>query len=152
MTMFERFSRVVGQFEVEEVMEWMRNGKYRHEIENIRRAIEKGDKQRAVGSKKGLPGVTFSACFEGGRLMRYLVEYNRLVVLDLDDVEVAEIDSRVRQEKYTLGAFRSPSGNGLKILVKVDSNQEEHRNAFQQVAGHYEELLGVQVDRSGKES
>ena len=149
--MFERFSRVVGQFEVGEVIGWIREGRYRAEVEAIRAAIDSGDKKRAEGLKKGLPGVTFSACFEGGRLMRYLVRYNRLIVLDLDGVEVAKVAGMVRQEEYTLACFRSTGGRGLKILVRVDGEKEQHKAAFQLVADYYERLLGVVVDRSGKD-
>src|SRR5690606_39195613 len=52
---------------------------------------------------------------------------------------------------YSFAVFISPSGTGLKILVKVDTDKDMHDVAFEQVKNHYESLLGVDIDQSGKD-
>src|SRR5690606_37925744 len=51
----------------------------------------------------------------------------------------------------TWSCFRSPSGNGLKIMVQVATDAAKHEQAFKQVAAWYEAQLQVQIDRSGKD-
>ncbi|HEY4785688.1 MAG TPA: VapE domain-containing protein, partial [Bacteroidales bacterium] len=45
----------------------------------------------------------------------------------------------------------SPSGKGLKILVKVNSGKETHKTAFLQLQSYFEKLLNVEIDKSGKD-
>ena len=52
---------------------------------------------------------------------------------------------------YTFCCFRSPSGNGLKILIEVTSTQEHHEQAYKQLADYYEQQVGLPIDRSGKD-
>ena len=52
---------------------------------------------------------------------------------------------------YTHACFLSPSGNGLKIIIKVNSNQAQHLSAYLQVAAFYEKKLRIKIDQSGKD-
>jgi hypothetical protein len=56
---------------------------------------------------------------------------------------------------YTLAAFVSPSGNGLKIICRPRTRfpltLENHLKAFNLCADYYELLLGVKADRSGSD-
>ena len=136
---------MTGLFSLEEILTSIRQGKYRREIEKIRAAVVRGEWKRVDRLKKQLPAVTFPACFEGGRKQVHLI------VLDIDKVKVEGLERVVRQDEYTLACFRSPGGMGLKILIRIDSEAELHEFAFGKVADYYEGLLGVEVDRSGKD-
>ncbi|HLV50344.1 MAG TPA: VapE domain-containing protein, partial [Flavobacterium sp.] len=48
-------------------------------------------------------------------------------------------------------SFISSSGNGLKIFVKVNSVQENHKEAFLALQKFYEEFLSLPIDKSGKD-
>jgi hypothetical protein len=56
---------------------------------------------------------------------------------------------------YTLAAFVSPSGDGLKVICRPRTRFpltiENHLKAFNLCADYYELLLGVKADRSGKD-
>jgi hypothetical protein len=55
------------------------------------------------------------------------------------------------QCEFTFASFISPSGNGLKILVKIDTPKAEHKEMFLKVQAHYESLLKLEIDKSGKD-
>ena len=50
---------------------------------------------------------------------------------------------------FTFSCFVSPSGMGLKIIVRVDSKAKQHRIAFTQARVFYEQELEVFIDKSG---
>ncbi|QQR94790.1 MAG: hypothetical protein IPJ93_13585 [Bacteroidota bacterium] len=52
---------------------------------------------------------------------------------------------------FTFACFISPSGVGLKIIVKVSSNPAEHLQAYNQLKAIYEKATGVEIDKSGKD-
>jgi hypothetical protein len=151
VSLFEGFNKVVAQVDLVEVLNWIREGVYQKEIEMIQGAVVRGEKKRVDRLKKQLPAVTFSAQFEGGRKAEFLKAYHQIIVLDLDKVEVEKLNRKVRQDEHAMACFCSPSGQGLKILVRIDSEQELHEYAFKQVATYYERLLKVDIDRSGKD-
>ena len=55
------------------------------------------------------------------------------------------------QSEFTFASFISPSGNGLKILVKINSDKANHKEAFLLVQAHYESILKLEIDKSGKD-
>jgi hypothetical protein len=54
-------------------------------------------------------------------------------------------------DDFVFASFVSPSGNGLKIFVKVSSNKEQHKETFLKLQRYFEELLTVEIDKSGKD-
>jgi hypothetical protein len=52
---------------------------------------------------------------------------------------------------YTFLCFISPSGNGLKVFIEVNSEIEHHDMAYLQVQKFYEEATGLKADPSCKD-
>ena len=121
----------------------------RHLITQIRQCDSKAAKTEL---KNELSCVTFSGEFnirnKGG-----CDNYNGVVVLDFDEIEDCEYTKELAQcEATTLGCFISPSGNGLKIVVKTNNNHVHyHPVAWLRVANRYAEVLGEKIDQSGKD-
>lgn len=104
--------------------------------------------------KKNLPGFTPSGTFRDSRRAKNLYKYSQLIVLDIDNIpekDLPNLKELASIELHTFSAFISPSGNGLKILVLVDSSEDQHKMVFEQVKEHYESKLKVEVDKSGKD-
>lgn len=83
---------------------------------------------------------------------RHLIEYNGIVVLDYDDLEIftllALID-KVKGCKFTFACFYSPSGEGYKVLVKTtNKDPQQHTNAFKAVSQFFFNLTEVEDDKS----
>lgn len=111
--------------------------------------------------------VTFSGIFpDVGRRGDYVSRRTGLIILDIDKLEpdqVREVRKKAGDQPFTLASFISPSGDGVKILVRmmmqaknvsaddVAEILDEHLTAFNMAADHYEYDLGVSVDPSGKD-
>ena len=86
--------------------------------------------------------------------MQFLKEYYPYVILDIDQLstdEIADIQNKLKSIGSALAGFISPSGRGYKVIVKTDAIQDNHRKAFDQVVDYYEQILDLEIDRSGKD-
>ncbi len=104
--------------------------------------------------KKTLNGFTPSGSFVGQRKIVNLKHYSGIIVLDVDNLgerQLAKFKKKVNACSYTLAAFTSPSGTGLKILVRVDTSSDIHEIAYKQVKSYYEDEIGLEIDTSGKD-
>ena len=102
----------------------IKNGKSKTTVEAIRSEI---DINKRDGLKKNLPAVIWSGTFKGARKDAHIDAYSHLIVLDIDKCGTEE-KARVMQDKYVFAAWISPSGNGVKALVKVETSR--HRDHF----------------------
>lgn len=152
ISIFEGFNKVIANKPLESVLEMIRTGKFKHYIGPLRQLVSDGKEQEYTAKKKSLPAFTPSGMFSGGRKSNLLVEYSRIIILDIDKLESIK-DLREKTEKciYTFACFESPSGKGLKILIKTDNSLTKHREAFLKAQAYYEKLLGVKIDPSGKD-
>lgn len=148
---------------MEEFLTGVRNGRSRARIEHIRQLIGTERADTAAAMKKQLPAYTLQACFRGNRVMPNMVEYNNLIVIDIDHAAPERIDEMRRLIEgcpFTYAAFLSPSGSGFKVLVRLsgtppDTGEKElkayHTQAFRQVGDFFSTLLAHEVDESGKD-
>ncbi len=118
----------------------IRDGKSRHQIEEYRSS---GDKSL----KNSLPLVCFSGEFTR-RADDALFEHSGLIVLDFDHVDVNESKGFVGADDHVYACWTSPSGDGLKALVKV-TNPERHRDHFRALRTYFEKQYNLEVDESG---
>ena len=100
-------------------------------------------------NKKNLPCFTPSGTFRI-RCDWDLIEYSQIVHLDYDDLDnPARIRQLTTKCDYTYASFVSPSGKGVKVFVKVNSNADLHQEAFRQVRAMYDDdLVGIKSDTS----
>ena len=93
--------------------------------------------------------MLISGIFKGGRTPDRLEQYSKIICLDLDKLpieQVVPIKDKVALCEYTLAVFISPSGLGLKVLVKVSSGSNYHKDAYKQVLKFYTTLIGRKFD------
>ena len=107
----------------------------------------RGNVVRAL--KTTLPVVIFSGTFSG-RGANTLKKHGGLMVLDFDDVE--ELTTRIEllaQDPYAVLVFVSPSGSGIKLVIRVpecDANTHK-RDFFPAVERYYKERYDLVADR-----
>lgn len=153
-TIFKNFNEPTETKDILKILDDIKTGVYRNAITYLRKSLADNKTEAAERAKKSLPAFTPSATFKGGRKMEFLTNYNALVVLDIDKItpeKLAECKSILNSNEYVFSYFVSPSGNGLKIFVKVDSGKDEHKDAFLVLQKYFEELLQVEIDKSGKD-
>ena len=97
--------------------------------------------------KKKLPVVLFSGEFES-RNDEALTRHSQFVVLDFDHIDVQASKSVMATDPYVYSCWVSPSGDGLKALVKV-TNPERHRDHFRALRTYFLKQYDLEVDESG---
>jgi hypothetical protein len=98
------------------------------------------DKSKRNELKKQLPSICFSGVFQS-RTDAGILEHSGFICLDFDNfLENDLIDWRLKLEKdiYSYSVFLSPSGNGLKVLVKIPSEIENHKSYFNALKDYYD--------------
>ena len=99
-------------------LESIKNGEFKSLIAKIRLITNKEEKTEAKQTR--LPAYTFAGRFKEVRSKNHLTKSSGLAVLDFDDVDnLEELIEKVNSDKYTFSSFVSPSGNGVKVLVKI---------------------------------
>ena len=140
------------KMEVQKVLQQIQKGYWKKQINDIRYHVKNGNKNEAVKIKSNLPCMTISATFKERRKKDYLESYTGLLHLDYDKLENAEeVKTNLISIPYTYSAFISPSGNGVKVLVKSDSDINSHTNAFNNLKGYYDKIVNVESDSSVKD-
>jgi hypothetical protein len=154
VSVYQEFKTNLGEKSILEVLQEIKSDKYQSEVNSIRYALHKGDDKTADSIKSGLLGFTASGTFGESRTKANITTYSQIVCLDFDDIPVTEIEtlaSKINQCDYTMASFISPSGEGLKVFIKVNSNAEQHTTAYNQVANYYKELSGYDFDAKCKD-
>jgi len=135
---------------VVEVLSGIKSGRWSEKVNAIR-SLE--DKEARDDVKKTLPAVTFSGSFTARRADS-ISSYTNLIVIDFDDIDAESIPKYVqalKEDKYSLCVFVSPSGKGIKVLVKIDSDKDHHLDAFYCLEKYYEAMYALSADKSGKD-
>ena len=154
VSIFRNFAQLIEHKPITSVLSDIQSGTYRASIEAIRKLMAQNKTGEAETLKKQLPGFTPSGKFENGRKADRFTTYSGFVILDLDKLNPEQLTTAkatATKAPFTFAAFISPSGNGLKIIVRVTSSAEHHKTAFQQVADYYLQTLQLAVDQSGKD-
>ena len=167
-------TRTVDAFKV---LEGVRAGKWHVPVEKVRRLFNKvlaksGDFETAKKAvkplKERLPAVLFSGTFSRRRADAVLT-HSGLVTADLDELgdRLPEIRAKLLADPHLFALFASPTASGLKAVFAVESPDpstngetsevfaaraiEFHERAFAVVESRVKELVGVEIDPSGKD-
>ena len=154
VTIFKNFNEVVEHKTISTILEEIKTGKYRPGIIYLRKSLAENKTEAYNKAKKSLPAFTPSGKFVGGRKLEFLANYSNCIILDIDKLSAADLQNAkhlANQSEFTFASFISPSGNGLKILVKINSDKADHKEAFLLVQAHYENILKLEIDKSGKD-
>ena len=99
-------------------------------------------------AKRELPVVMYSGKFSG-RKDEDLTEHSGVIVLDFDHIDVAHSKNALATDDYILACWVSPSGDGLKALVKI-AQPRKHRDHFRAIASYMDRQYGLEVDSTGQ--
>ena len=106
-------------------------------VKKIRLEKRKPERQEL---KKQLPAICFSGTFNK-RTDASLMEHSGLICLDFDGYtkqkELLQDKENLSKNKYVFSVFISPSGNGLKVLVKIPADEENHTMYFNSLEKYF---------------
>lgn len=123
---------------VKKALDRIRGGQSKELLDKVR-STEAKDVRNEL--KKGLPSVCFGGKFSS-RSDNALIEASGLMSIDFDGFESTSLLEAKRFElemdDYTYACFESPSGNGLKVLVKIPSTDSKgYKSYFKAIEKYY---------------
>lgn len=132
VTIFKNIRETETPFfkDIDYILNRIKEGKSMNLVKSIRTEKDKSERNEL---KKLLPAVCFSGKFTK-RADKSITEHSGFICLDFDNYEkVKEMQddkSRLSKDKYVYAVFVSPSGKGLKAIVKIPADVENHVNYF----------------------
>lgn len=152
VTIFENiYSKKPHYISVDQALERVKSGKSLVPVFELRGTIDKEKRQKM---KAHLPSVCFSGKFNADRKDADIIEHSGFIVLDFDDIDhVEEFKTHMMQNDFIYASWISPSGNGVKALVKI-ADPTKHREHFQSLQELFPETdkSGINVSRVCYES
>ena len=124
--------------DVEKIIERIKDGSSQELVRDIR---SETDKEKRNELKQQLPAICFSGKFSK-RNDSSILEHSGLICLDFDGYESDKLLLQQKEiltnDRYTYSVFISPSGKGLKALVKIPAEAENHKKFFNSLERHYD--------------
>lgn len=124
---------------------------YKEVTEDYRWLI--GSKEGKEYKKENFDYCTYSGTFSS-RKDDGLLKHSGLLTIDFDHVEdVAELKLKLLQDEYlaTELMYVSPSGDGIKCIIKIDLSTSTHKEYFEGVASYIKATYSIEIDESGKD-
>ena len=148
-SIFLNFQDRKGNYELVNVLNAIKEGKFNTKITQLRNADSEEEKGRV---KNALPAFTPSVVLNTGRKFTDGDTYNGVIHLDYDKLDdVASAIEKIKSLEYTYSCFISPSGNGIKVFVRVSNEMEQHKDAFNTLRHYYDKAVGRESDKSIKD-
>jgi len=116
-------------------------GKWKNKIELIRVEPEKS-KRDAL--KRSLPAVTIAGTFVE-RTEENLIQHSGFSAIDID---YFTDKNQLITDPYTYAIFKSASGAGLAIIIRV--NPDKHKESYKWIQNYYYQSFGIIVDAAPK--
>jgi len=174
VTTYSGFSKVSGGIILEEFFNLISNPTYEHLIRKIGWLLQDEKTEEANNVKRQLPFFTITANYTEKRLPESITAYNDLITIDIDglsDEQVISLRPVIEQDQATIISFLTAKQHGYKIIAYLvnpateklrgeylytepltyDRLEEYHQRIYELTRRHYEEVLGVPVDTSGKD-
>ncbi len=134
-----RMGSASSEMSIDDFLNGIKYGTWKDAINNLRQE-QNEDKRKRI--KRGLPSVTVSGTFIE-RKADLLVQHSGYLCVDIDHFNDK---TALLNDPYTYSLFRSASGNGIAVIVKI--NKEKHRESFNWIANYYFNNYGISVDRA----
>lgn len=135
------------------VLSLIQNGKWETRVQKVRDAFRLIGKEQADNLKRKLPGVLFSGVFLK-RGTKWLQKHSGIICVDIDlqdNPQLADdlhnVRATIEADPHTLALFLSPSGTGLKVLLRCDS-ERPHLESFNAARRHFAERFQLKVDNA----
>ena len=131
---------------------------YRSLLSIYQQATDKGDKQQVrqlksqlAHIKQQLPAFMPQAMAEGGKAAENITRLMPFMIVDLDHIPddlMATTEKMVKNCEYARLAYRTVSGHGLHVIVKMDGEvtQDNFKDAWLTANEMIKKLTGVDYD------
>lgn len=141
---------------IDTVFNRIKEGKSKELVEKIRGCEDKRVRNEL---KKGLPSICFSGMFSERKASK-INKHSGFICIDFDDFKTKEelqcFKKTIIDDEYTYACFISPSGNGIKLIIKIPPEPHNHKRYFDAIKDHYNsphfDIAGSDISRVCYES
>ena len=116
----------------------------RDRTEKHRYYLQQDLRRDADREKSGCPCFAVAVCFEGGKPREHICAWTGYTLVDLDHIapeRMAATLTLICADKYTLMAYTTISGHGIRIICRIDDlNGAEKGKAFRQYAKYFNQV------------
>ncbi len=130
----------------------IRSDKYKPTTEKLRALANKDE--RDLCKANDLDYTTFSGTF-GHRANKALIEHSGYFGIDIDHIgntdAIANFKLQIRSIYEPAMMFVSPSGDGLKIVFKINVNEASHEQYFIAFQNFFRFELNIEIDEKCKD-
>ena len=132
VTIFKNIKETQAPFfkDIGYILDRIRDGSSKELVKNIRKEQDKAARNEL---KKNLPAICFSGKFNK-RSDASILEHSGLICLDFDGYprqkDLLQDKERFIKNKFVFSVFVSPSGNGLKVIVRIPKEADNHVKYF----------------------
>jgi len=138
-----------NEIDINQLVEIVKYGYLKKEIGALRQIKNKEEYNNLKRST--LPAVTLSGVFSYRR-KEDLIQHSGLIQIDIDHIQNYDSTySAIIQDDYTYVAFKSPGGNGIKVIVKINNSSETHLSQFYALETYYKETFDITIDPACKD-
>jgi hypothetical protein len=137
---------------VQTMLDGIRSGKWEGQIKRLRAAPY--DSDEFSKSKRTLPAFMLSATTNSGHKAADVKQHSGLLQLDVDHVGAEHAGSMrdlLGEDRHILAAWISPSGTGIKAIMRIPADVEQHKAAFEAAAEYMRESYGLAIDKACKD-
>jgi P4 family phage/plasmid primase-like protien len=130
------------------VLEAVRGGQFREQIDHLRRILGRDGKAAYDREKTRLPAFCVSGTTSD---RKRLLKHSNFLQIDFDGLNGTLADARrkVVADPYVAAAFTSPSGDGLKVLLRIDGTR--HDDSVVAATEYFARVHGLKHDPQVKE-
>lgn len=137
-----RFTKPKEHTTLETVLDDIKSEKWKDRIEKCRKDLK---------HKDWLPVFTPTGSFSH-RSIKGMDHYNGIICLDVDDVDdPVSLKDVVKTFDWVHVAYITPSGRGLKVMVRTNCTPESYKETEEMIAAKFEEATGFPRDNRCKD-
>ena len=139
ITIFKNINDTSTPFyrDIDVILARIRNGNSKEVVNAIRKEKDRDARNKL---KKALPAICFSGTFKK-RNDSSIIDHSGYICLDFDGYpskkEMMAAKGEICTDKYVYSCFVSPSGDGLKVIVKIPKDTMNHKNYFKALRDHF---------------
>ena len=138
-----------------EWIRYIRDGKFKPTVDQVRSMIKLGDKDKARDWKMKLPAAVWAGECRKGRFFKHTTGRTGYAIFDFDDLR----DDQLQAARQLLEVFPwivavhvTASGRGLRVVANIGIvHIDVYRQAYEQVAERLHEITGLELDMACKD-
>jgi hypothetical protein len=144
ISLWEGYHRKIEDITIDDFLNRVKYGHWKESVEHIR-TLKTKDEIKAA--KEKVPAATISGTFENqNRKQDSIITHSGFLCVDIDN-QGTEAE-QLKNDQYTYAFFKSISGKGAAIIVKI--NPEKHKESYQFLSEYYFVQYGLVVDEAPK--